>query len=490
MLNKNKKLQQQSEDQARHRSIEKEALDKLSAIEDNLSLAMANDGMPKKALLMRKLGVVNPDQAEDYHKQRMTFVKLLDYAKSNLETFKGELKQQLANASDDEDRKVLRMLTDSVDRVDHTMLFRKVIQESARMPRETPAVLHSMFRPIRMEGRPTVVFPSFGSIDPAEHMGPGSPYPEREIGYDSEQIAQWGKYGLSLRIPEEIAQQSMYPIMQIYMSLVGDAFTRTKEIESSDFIQRYASDFIDNRGSFNIEGSSTGGTFTTSGTDESGALNGTLTVADIFRMYAEGISRGYMLNTLLCHPLGWIAFAQSAELRALVYNGAGNGTFFHAASGDPGRYASGANLGVENDDTGILATTTAPLSDKIPMPLNLMTSAHLPFKADARVGDTGAPGYPMPTVDLFMCDRNHVGQVWEDSFGLNMTNSFHDPVTDFTKVQFREYWSRMVDSEGKAIIRARDIKAGEMGFDLEANLRLSVPYSPAPVTTSLTPNVN
>lgn len=485
-----KRLEEQSEDQARHRSIEKEAMDKLAAITDNMRTVVQNDGMTRNAMRLRELGVADAENPDTYRSSRYGIRKLMDYAESNIKQFKTELRSQLSNCKDDKERKVLRTLTDSVDRVDHTMLFRRVVQEAARMPREAPSDLDSLFRKIKMEGRPTVVYPNFGHIEKAEKIGPGSPYPERDMSFDAEQRAEWGKYGLSLRIPEEIAQQSMYPIMQIYMSLVGDAFKRTKEIEAAAYIDRYSQEFIDNRGSFNVDGSATPGTFTTSGTDESGALNGTLAVSDLFRMYAYGISEGYILDTLLCHPLAWISFAQSPELRSLVYNGVQGGSFFHPASGDPGQYESGPNYGVENDDTAILATTAAPISDKIPVPISIMTSPHLNFQDDARTGDSGAPGYAMPTVDLIMCDRRRIGSVWEDSFGLNMTNTFYDPVIDMTKVQFREYWSRMVESEGKAIIRAKDVKAGEMGFDLESRMQLSIPYSPAPVATSITPNVN
>lgn len=379
--------------------------------------------------------------------------------------------------------KTIEKHKDNFNRIDQSILMRKVLTSFVEMPVEPPLMLTPLFREVQIDGLITgqrIEFPAFGAME-AEELGPTSEYPEQDISADARSFAKWGKKGLAVRIPEEFVANSAFDIVRIHLELAGNALRRLKERLSAREITDNAQTLLDNSGSFDLAGAAESGTFKTSGNAADGTLNGTLAIHDVFVMYAGVIAEGFIPDILMMHPIGWLIFAQNQELRALAFQNGGN--FFQSVQGDLGRNDSAARggiaLGLSGGDRTRLGTTHSMVPDFFPAPFRMIASPFLPFSEDARSG--GTPAYPVPTVDMIMADSANVGLLLSDGRGVT-TESWRQMSTDMQKTKFREYYGHLTNNNGKALKVAKAVKVTERGFDLEDRLRLSVPYVPAPTS--------
>jgi hypothetical protein len=72
----------------------------------------------------------------------------------------------------------------------------------------------------------------------------------------------------------------------------------------------------------------------TTGRNYKGQLNGSMTVDDIFDMYAAVLLNGFVPDTMLVHPMAWLMWVKDPVLREFAIQ-AGGGSFFAQFTGNP-----------------------------------------------------------------------------------------------------------------------------------------------------------
>ena len=72
----------------------------------------------------------------------------------------------------------------------------------------------------------------------------------------------------------------------------------------------------------------------TSPPNDKGQLNGSMTVDDIFDMYAALLLNGFVPDTMLVHPMAWLMWVKDPVIREFAIQ-AGGGSFFAQFTGNP-----------------------------------------------------------------------------------------------------------------------------------------------------------
>jgi hypothetical protein len=72
----------------------------------------------------------------------------------------------------------------------------------------------------------------------------------------------------------------------------------------------------------------------TTGRNYKGQFNGSMTVDDIFDMYAAVLLNGFVPDTMLIHPMAWLMWVKDPILREFAIQ-AGGGSFFANFTGNP-----------------------------------------------------------------------------------------------------------------------------------------------------------
>jgi hypothetical protein len=73
---------------------------------------------------------------------------------------------------------------------------------------------------------------------------------------------------------------------------------------------------------------------TTTGRNYLGVLNGSMTMDDVFDMYAQVMAQGFIPDTMLVHPMTWLMWVKDPVLREFAIQ-AGGGSFFANWGGNP-----------------------------------------------------------------------------------------------------------------------------------------------------------
>ena len=326
------------------------------------------------------------------------------------------------------------------------IFFPKLITTMVREAVEPVLVLTNLFRTINYSGE-TITYPAISNSMFPEDLAPGQEYPEGSLEAAGMVTANIGKVGLAFKISEEVLRYSMFDIASLYFRAAGRALARFKE-------QKVAT-LIANEGSTAFNNSDTAvGHGATSGRDQNGDFNGTLTLDDLFVCYADLINQGFLPNTLLMNALGWLIFARSAELRAFGF--ANGGPMWQPMQGAPGQrptFASGGvNLGPSagnplsgtSPQSNPTASTFANVPTMFPAPLSIVVS---PF---IRFDNTGQ------RTDVIMCDRNELGVLIQDE--TPQSESWDRPERDIRYTKIRERYGLALDNEGEAVVQIKNLK--------------------------------
>ncbi len=336
----------------------------------------------------------------------------------------------------------------------------RVISQIVRESVEPTIALTPLLQRINYSAGTSITFPAIGNAFVASDIPEGGEYPEATMEFAGQVTATIGKSGIAVKMTEEMIRYSMFDVMSMHLRGAGRALARHKEQKVADMITANAQVEFDN----------TGGTNTT-GRALDGTLNGTLSVEDLFRMYASMVDDGFVPNALIMHPYGWLSFAMNPALRQLGFST--NNTMFHPASGDIAS-AEAWRVGGLNQETKFanpqnVATTMAPVPAGLPVPLRIIVSPFVPY--------TAASGGTPALTDIFMVDTNELGVLVVDEDVV--TDEFSDPARDIKKVKLRERYAIENINNGLGIRVARDI-AIDASYELFPNVALdAVPATDA-----------
>jgi hypothetical protein len=325
----------------------------------------------------------------------------------------------------------------------------------------------------------TTVFPSVEPLR-ADEAGDGMDLPIYNINIGGAQSfgVTVKRHGLRLKINQRFIDDSSYPWINFWLRLAGNALARHKEEYIFDFITRLGTVVFDNSTAARLTSSAVQPIKgTTTGRNYLGVLNGSMTVDDVFDMYAAVLLNGFVPDTLLVHPMAWLMWVKDPVLREFAIQ-AGGGSFFANFTGNPAvlgnKFYNFGGLGAGQGQTGQYTNgnltggevssatagnyqnmTSAPeLPNYLGLPFRILVSPFVNFNPETRTTDVlmfnsknlGA---------LIVADEPHV-KSWEDgAYGIQ-------------NMSIEETYGFGILNEGQAIAVAKNVKIRPNEFTMPA----------------------
>ena len=165
-------------------------------------------------------------------------------------------------------------------------------------------IVDRLFQQITIEQGSRIQIGALGSME-AGRVGSAGEYPERMLDLDGgDMIAiTTDKYGIKISLTEEVVMQNQFDVVNVWLRAAGKAMARCKEKVGAKLINEMGYKVFDNASP------STSYCGSTSGRNIAGVGNGSMTVNDVFELYAYLLNRGFSPDTMLLHPLAWKLFA-------------------------------------------------------------------------------------------------------------------------------------------------------------------------------------
>lgn len=361
----------------------------------------------------------------------------------------------------------------------------KVVNNVVQEAVEPLLIATSMLTRIPFQPGTMVDLPVMGAVDGDFDVGEEESFPELRVFYaGGAQIGKIGKQGVAVRFTEEVLRYSQFDVVSMAVRQAARAIARNKEEQIFNMWYRVAAVSHDNQSPL------TASFGTTTGRDMTGAQNGTITMDDIFEMFATIMHNGYNPNMLLLHPLTWLMFVQDAQLRAFAQMN--QSSFFGSQwTGSPARndfqsYRGGEGVsggqarahGFEPDPGGILQPnandfsqnlTSAPvLPNYFGIPFRIVVSPFVPYDAANN------------TTTILMADSNELGFYIEDH--PIQTSEWTDPETDILKIKLKERFTLREKNRGLGLAVAKNVVVAANQIVLPAQAQIQIDGSIPAIT--------
>jgi hypothetical protein len=322
---------------------------------------------------------------------------------------------------------------------DQPLLLPKVVSQVVREAIEPRIVLQDLLQRISFQNGQQITFPAVSAMR-AGDVDEGAEYPTGRLEFAGQVTATLGKSGIGIMMTEEMIRYSMFDVMTMHLRAAGRALIRHKEGKVADLIAA--------QGTAQFDNVAAGGTRTT-GRGIDGNFNGTLNVEDIFDAYANLADAGFVANTLLMHPFGWLIFAKDQQLRNLGF--ITNGPMFQNFQGPVGNAPQwslgGLNQETTVSDPGQIAGTYSNVPNAFPTGLRIITSPFVPFDSATN------------TTDIWMCDVNELGILVVDEEVT--TDEWSDSARDIHHVKLRERYGLALLNNGQAVRQFKSVYVGK-----------------------------
>jgi hypothetical protein len=327
------------------------------------------------------------------------------------------------------------------------------------------------------EGMQTV----FPAIEPlrAEEVADGAdvPFVNINIGGSQSYSLTVKRHGLGLKIHERFLKDSTYPWINYWLRLAGNALARHKEEYIFSFITQLGTVVYDNNPDARLSSSPIQPVKgTTTGRNYKGVLNGSMTLDDVFDMYAQVMAQGFIPDTMLVHPMTWLMWVKDPVLREFAIQ-AGGGSYFANWSGNP---ASKGNDFYNKGGLGYGQGQTATYSNGI------MTGGQASRESGLPQNQNSAPVLPnylgLPfrilvspfvnydpinrTTDILMFESRNLGAllVGEDAH----VKDWNDPRYKLSYMAIEETYGFGILHEAQAVAVAKNVKVRPNEFVLPA----------------------
>jgi hypothetical protein len=323
----------------------------------------------------------------------------------------------------------------------------------------------------------------FPAIEPlhAEEIGENMGLPIYNINVAGAQTfgTTVKRHGLGLKISKRFIEESTYPWMNMWLRLAGNALARHKEEYIFNWITQMGQVVFNNAtaprltGYTGVQAPVKG---TTSGRNYKGQLNGSMTVDDIFDMYAQLLLNGFIPDTMLVHPMAWLMWVKDPLLREFAIQ-AGGGSFFANftgnvavqsnqfynfgglgfGTGQSGSYTAGALSGgqIAKQEGIPQHMTSAPvIPNYLGLPFRILVSPFMKFDPINR------------TCDILMFNSRNLGAliVAEEPH----VKSFEDSRYGLQELHIEETYGFGILNEGLSIGSALNIKIRPNEFTMPA----------------------
>lgn len=352
----------------------------------------------------------------------------------------------------------------------------KVMAGIVREAQEPLLVGTSLLERVNYSAGITITMPALGAIV-ADDMAEGDEYPEHTIqtGGTTSQVTI-GKVGTAFKVTQEMIRFNQFDMIGACLRAAGRALARHKEQKIFRMIRNMGLKLFDNL----QPGASLLGV--THGRDLSGSANGTVVADDIFDAWSHMMMSGYLMDTLIMHPLTWPMFVKDATLRAFMLQN-GGGTVFATFNGNPrASFPSGVPMGPPSGQDIVPGGTTSGLTPTalegyfpgqqsgapvlpsyMNMPLRIIVTPFMPFDPVRRL------------TDIFMCASGELGALIVDHDVI--TEEWTDPRNDIKKVKLYERYAVAPYENGKAACVLKNVKVGANEVVLPAQASLAVSTS-------------
>jgi len=349
-----------------------------------------------------------------------------------------------------------QLMRDSIFSSDHPLLIPRVLSEMAREAIEPNIVLTGLLQRVNYSHGTQVIFPAWGAMHAAD-IPEGGEYPERSLELAGEVTATIGKKGLALKISEEALRYGPVDLLSRHVTAAGRAMIRWKEQKVATMMLDNAVTIMDNH---DIDVKST------TGMDQGGALNGTLSLDDLFWAWGKMLDTGFTPNAMIMHPLAWMIFANEGISRAFGFENGRADLMWQLAKGQPGNapeWRVGGQNGLNQQTTvtnpGNVATTFTSPSAISPVGLQVIVSPYMTFDTGASEGD------------IIFCDTRELGVLIVDE--EVMTETWTDPSVDIQKTKFRERYAVAAINGGNGMGLIKNVNMRDRSYDHTDKIQLT-----------------
>lgn len=357
----------------------------------------------------------------------------------------------------------------------------KVVNNAVQEAVEPLLIATNLLQKIPFQPGTMVDLPVMGAVDGDFDVGEEESFPELRVTYGpGAEIGKIGKQGVAVKFTEEVLRYSQFNVVDMAVSQAGRALARNKEEKIFNMWYRVAKVTHDNQ----TPGNSAYGN--TTGRDLTGAQNGSITMDDIFEMFAAVMHNGFIPNLMLMHPLTWLMFVQDAQLRAFAqmnqgpwfgqqWSGSPARNDFQPLRGGEGiaggkhRVHPGAPVGKDDDGADLPSGTgdfsqnlnSAPvLPGYLGIPFRIIVSPFVPYNATSN------------TTSILMADAAELGFYIEDH--PIMTTEWTDPETDLLKLKLKERFTLREKNRGLGLAVAKNIVVASNQIILPAQATIGI----------------
>jgi len=310
----------------------------------------------------------------------------------------------------DEDNRVT--IKEAFASPDAPYLFPKVISRTLKEAAEPQLLVTPLLSTVRLGKGRSLEFPAVNAIQAAE-IPEGQEYPEQALAIAKQVEGKVSKKGVKLAFTEEVIADSLWDIVGLHVRAAGRAMARLREQIALGRFAEAATVIFDN---------DDGAVDDTTGVDNTGTANGSLTWEDAVEMAAVLMSERHVPTDFILHPLMWSVFLRDASF-----------------------YLTGANVerawGMNLRSPEGVANNTSPLG------LNVIVSPFVSFTAKTDTEPAKS--------DVFLIDRNEVG-VFLQKDDLS-TDEWNDPTRDIRSMKLKERYDIVMLGDGEGITVAKNV---------------------------------
>lgn len=346
----------------------------------------------------------------------------------------------------DEDKSELK-LKDILNNGDLSKYLPVAISETVREAAEPILITNDLFVNIAQKDGVFITLPAEGAMEMVDEIAPGAEYPTEEITIGGGAVIRIDirKFGVKLALTEEMAEQSQYDVIGVWLKAAGKAFARRKNRIAFNLFERQGLTLVDNKN----PGASVLGR-ALSGRDSTGDFNYSFGSEDFFDIYAAMLQEGYAPSVIVMHPLTWAIWAKDPFLKVFAWaNGGGQlmagydvqgvqrETFFNGL----GQASRGADKG-ESMPPDFKGRPILPAWAQIPF--RIMVSPQVPFDPIQK------------TTSIYFVDPANAGAIIQGE-SINH-HSWSDPERDIQMIKLREKYGMAILNEGKGVGVVKNVK--------------------------------
>lgn len=331
-------------------------------------------------------------------------------------------------------------LREALTTTDTIKLIPKVIEGQMREAAEPEYLGTNFFSTINVDGGSSAVYviPVVGELY-AHEVGEGVRYSEQVVDVNTIENStleiRVKKIGTRVSITEEAVTDSSWDILGLNVRKMGKAMARYKEEWIFNTFSTHCHQVFNNNIRAQVPEAGT------TGRNENGDYNDTLSVEDFLDMALTIMSNGFVPTDVIMHPLTWVIFARNSMIGNGMTYGAfgGNNVHFNGQiQGTPGFAGLQANGNGQQ-----LIMKPEQVQNRLPMPLTMNFSPFVNFDKQNK------------KFDMYCLDRSEVGVIVQKE-GLT-TENWTDPEKDIRNLKCKERYGIGILNNGLAVTVAKGI---------------------------------